>query len=129
MWLHHFFTMGQDADVNAIFGIATMVIGIPTGVKVYDWMAHLFRGRIRFSVPMVYALAFMVLFVLGGLTGILLANPPVDFQVHNTLFLVAHFHNMLIPGTLFGLFAGYTYWFPKGFRFPAQRSLGLYRRP
>ena len=117
VWLHHFFTMGQDADVNAIFGIATMVIGIPTGVKVYDWMATMFRGRIRFSVPMVYALAFMVLFVLGGLTGILLANPPVDFQVHNTLFLVAHFHNMLIPGTLFGLFAGYTYWFPKVFGF------------
>lgn len=117
VWLHHFFTMGQDADVNAVFGIATMLIGIPTGVKVYDWMATMFRGRIRFSVPMVYALAFMMLFVVGGLTGILFANPPVDFQVHNTLFLVAHFHNMLIPGTLFGMLAGYTYWFPKIFGF------------
>jgi cytochrome o ubiquinol oxidase subunit 1 len=117
VWLHHFFTMGQNADVNAVFGIATMLIGIPTGVKVYDWMATMFRGRIRFSVPMVYSLAFMMLFVVGGLTGILLANPPVDFQVHNTLFLVAHFHNMLIPGTLFGMLAGYTYWFPKIFGF------------
>jgi cytochrome o ubiquinol oxidase subunit I len=124
VWLHHFFTMGQDSDVNAVFGIATMLIGIPTGVKVYDWMATMFRGRIRFSVPMVYALAFMVLFVLGGLTGILLANPPVDFQVHNTLFLVAHFHNMLIPGTLFGLFAGYTYWFPKVFGFRLNERWG-----
>ncbi|HVB69082.1 MAG TPA: cbb3-type cytochrome c oxidase subunit I [Acetobacteraceae bacterium] len=117
VWLHHFFTMGQDANVNAVFGIATMLIGIPTGVKIYDWMATMFRGRIRFSVPMVYALAFMMLFVLGGLTGIILANPDTDFQVHNSLFLVAHFHNMLIPGTLFGLLAGYTYWFPKVFGF------------
>jgi len=117
VWLHHFFTMGQDANVNAVFGIATMLIGIPTGIKIYDWMATMYLGRIRFSVPMVYSLAFMVLFVIGGLTGIILANPPVDFEVHNTLFLVAHFHNMLIPGTLFGMLAGYTYWFPKVFGF------------
>ena len=124
VWLHHFFTMGQDADVNAVFGIATMLIGIPTGVKIYDWMATMYRGRIRFSVPMVYTIAFMVLFVLGGLTGIILANPPVDFQVHNTLFLVAHFHNMLIPGTLFGMLAGYTYWFPKVFGFRLNERWG-----
>jgi len=117
VWLHHFFTMGQEANVNAVFGIATMLIGIPTGIKIYDWMATMYLGRIRFSVPMVYSLAFMVLFVIGGLTGIILANPPVDFEVHNTLFLVAHFHNMLIPGTLFGMLAGYTYWFPKVFGF------------
>jgi cytochrome o ubiquinol oxidase subunit I len=117
VWLHHFFTMGQDANVNAAFGIATMLIGIPTGVKIYDWMATMYRGRIRFSVPVVYAIAFMVLFVLGGLTGILLATPTVDFQVHNTLFLVAHFHNMLVPGLLFGMLAGYTFWFPKVFGF------------
>jgi cytochrome o ubiquinol oxidase subunit I len=124
VWLHHFFTMGQDANINAVFGIATMLIGIPTGVKIYDWMATMFRGRIRFSVPMVYAIAFMVLFVLGGMTGIILANPPVDFQVHNTLFLVAHFHNMLIPGTLFGMLAGYTYWFPKVFGFRLNERWG-----
>ena len=124
VWLHHFFTMGQDADVNAAFGIATMLIGIPTGVKVYDWMATMYRGRIRFSVPVVYALAFMMLFVIGGLTGIILANPSIDFQVHNTLFLVAHFHNMLIPGLLFGMIAGYTYWFPKVFGFRLNERWG-----
>ncbi|MFC2967303.1 cbb3-type cytochrome c oxidase subunit I [Acidimangrovimonas pyrenivorans] len=124
VWLHHFFTMGQDADVNAAFGIATMLIGIPTGVKVYDWMATMYRGRLRFSVPVVYALAFMVLFVLGGLSGIILANPSIDFQVHNTLFLVAHFHNMLIPGLLFGMFAGYNYWFPKLFGFRLNEKWG-----
>ena len=124
VWLHHFFTTGQDANVNAVFGIATMLIGIPTGVKIYDWMATMYRGRIRFSVPMVYALAFMVLFVLGGLTGIILANPSIDFQVHNTLFLVAHFHNMLIPGFLFGMLAGYTYWFPKVFGFRLNERWG-----
>ncbi len=117
VWLHHFFTMGQDANVNAAFGIATMLIGIPTGVKVYDWMATMYRGRVRMTVPMIYLSSFMVLFVLGGLSGIILANPSIDFQVHNTLFLVAHFHNMLIPGLLFGMLAGYTYWFPKVFGF------------
>ena len=117
VWLHHFFTMGQAANINAVFGIATMLIGIPTGVKIYDWMATMYRGRVRFSVPMVYALAFMVLFVVGGMSGIILANPSIDFEVHNTLFLVAHFHNMLIPGVLFGLLAGYNHWFPKVFGF------------
>jgi cytochrome o ubiquinol oxidase subunit I len=124
VWLHHFFTMGQSANINAAFGIGTMLIGIPTGIKIYDWMATMYRGRIRFNVPMVYALAFMVLFVLGGLTGIILANPSIDFQVHNTLFLVAHFHNMLIPGTLFGMLAGYTYWFPKVFGFRLNERWG-----
>ncbi|WP_241560094.1 cbb3-type cytochrome c oxidase subunit I [Solirhodobacter olei] len=124
VWLHHFFTMGQDANVNAAFGIATMLIGVPTGVKVYDWMATMYRGRVRFSVPMVYMVAFMMLFVIGGLTGIILANPSIDFQVHNTLFLVAHFHNMLIPGLLFGMLAGYTYWFPKVFGFRLNDKWG-----
>ena len=117
VWVHHFFTMGQSADLNAIFGIATMTIGIPTGVKIFDWILTMFRGRVRFAVPMLYSLAFMVLFVLGGLTGILLANPAIDFQVHNTVFLVAHFHNMLIPGLLYAMLAAYTYWFPKAFGF------------
>lgn len=124
VWLHHFFTMGQSANINAVFGIATMAIGIPTGVKVYDWLATLYRGRIRFSSPLIWSLGFVFLFVIGGLTGILLAAPPVDFQVHNTVFLVAHFHNMLIPGMLFGMFAGYMYWFPKAFGFRLHEGLG-----
>ncbi|WP_102223217.1 cbb3-type cytochrome c oxidase subunit I [Acidimangrovimonas sediminis] len=117
VWLHHFFTMGQDSNVNAAFGIATMLIGIPTGVKIYDWMATMYRGRVRFTVAMLWTINFMVLFVLGGLSGIILANPSIDFQTHNTLFLVAHFHNVLIPGVFFGMMAGYNYWFPKLFGF------------
>ncbi len=124
VWLHHFFTMGQSALINAVFGIATMLIAIPTGVKVYDWMATLYRGRIRFSVPMLYGLAFLMLFVIGGLSGVVLANPTVDYQVHNTLFLVAHFHNALLPGVLFGLLAGYNYWFPKAFGFRLNEFWG-----
>ncbi len=124
VWLHHFFTMGQSANINAAFGIGTMLIGIPTGVKVYDWIFTMFRGRIRFSVPMLYALGFLLLFPIGGLSGILLAHPGVDYQVHNTLFLVAHFHNVIIPGVLFGALAGYHYWFPKAFGFRLDERLG-----
>ncbi|WP_207233482.1 cbb3-type cytochrome c oxidase subunit I [Salinicola tamaricis] len=124
VWLHHFFTMGQSAHINAVFGIATMLIGIPTGVKIYDWMLTLFRGRIRMSVPMIYASGFLMLFVLGGLTGIVLAVPSVDYQVHNSLFLVAHFHNMLIPGLLFGMLAGTNFWFPKAFGFRLEERWG-----
>ncbi len=101
-----------------------MLIGIPTGVKIYDWMLTMFRGRVRFTVPMLYALAFLMLFVIGGLTGIMLANPAIDYQVHNTLFLVAHFHNMLIPGLLFGMLAGYHFWFPKAFGFRLDERWG-----
>ncbi|HEX5306020.1 MAG TPA: cbb3-type cytochrome c oxidase subunit I [Dyella sp.] len=124
VWLHHFFTMGQSAHINAVFGIATMLIGIPTGVKVYDWILTMFRGRVRFTTPLLWGLAFLVTFVIGGLTGILLAIPPVDFLVHNTTFLVAHFHNMLIPGTLFGMIAAYQYWFPKAFGFRLEERWG-----
>ena len=124
VWVHHFFTMGQSANVNAVFGIATMLIGIPTGVKIYDWIWTMFRGEIRFTVPMLYSLAFMMTFVLGGLTGIILAFPPLDYLVHNTLFLVAHFHNMLIPGLLYGMLAGYQYWFPKAFGFRLDERWG-----
>ncbi len=124
VWVHHFFTMGQSAELNAVFGIATMLIGIPTGVKIFDWMLTMYRGQVRLTVPMIYALGFVMLFVIGGTTGIVLANPSVDFQVHNTLFLVAHFHNMLIPGTLFGMLAGYTMWFPKAFGFRLDERWG-----
>ncbi len=97
VWLHHFFTMGQSANVNAIFGIATMIIGVPTGVKVYDWLLTMVGGRIRLTTAMLFHINFLLTFILGGMTGVLLANPGIDFQVHNTLFLVAHFHNMIIP--------------------------------
>lgn len=124
VWVHHFFTMGGSPYLNAVFGAATMTIAIPTGVKIYDWMATMYRGRIRLTVPMVYVLGFMMLFVIGGLTGIQLANPTISYQVHNTLFLVAHFHNMLVPGVLFGMLAGYTYWFPKVFGFRLEDRWG-----
>jgi cytochrome o ubiquinol oxidase subunit 1 len=124
VWLHHFFTMGQSPSINAAFGIATMTIGVPTGVKIYNWIWTMFRGEVRFTTPMLYALAFMMTFVLGGLTGIVLAFPPLDYLVHNTLFLVAHFHNMLIPGTLYGLIAAYTFWFPKAFGFRLNETWG-----
>ncbi|WP_232834134.1 MULTISPECIES: cbb3-type cytochrome c oxidase subunit I [unclassified Sphingomonas] len=124
VWVHHFFTMGQSAALNAVFGIATMTIGVPTGVKLYDWIWTMFRGEVRFSVPMLYALAFMVTFVIGGFTGIILAIPPLDYVFHNTLFLVAHFHNMLIPGLLYALLAGYTFWFPKAFGFRLDEFWG-----
>jgi cytochrome o ubiquinol oxidase subunit 1 len=124
VWVHHFFTMGQSANINAAFGIASMLIGIPTGVKIYDWMWTIFRGRVRFTVPMVYSIGFMFLFVLGGISGILLASPTIDYQVHNTVFLVAHFHNVAIPGALFGLLAGYHFWFPKAFGFRLDERLG-----
>ncbi|MDN5849905.1 MAG: cbb3-type cytochrome c oxidase subunit I, partial [Nitrococcus sp.] len=125
VWLHHFFTMGQSANINAVFGIASMLIGIPTGVKIYDWMATMFRGRVRFTVPMMYAISFILLFVLGGMSGILLANPSIDYQVHNTVFLVAHFHNVIIPGVLFGVLAGYHFWFPKMFGFRLDERWGM----
>ncbi len=124
VWVHHFFTMGQSAALNAVFGISTMLIGIPTGVKIFDWMLTMYRGQVRLTVPMIYALGFVMLFVIGGTSGIVLANPSVDYQVHNTLFLVAHFHNMLIPGTLFGMLAGYTMWFPKAFGFRLDETWG-----
>ena len=124
VWLHHFFTMGAGADVNAVFGVATMIIAVPTGVKVFNWLFTLYGGRVRFSVPVLWAIAFMVTFVIGGMTGVLLAVPPADFQLHNSVFLIAHFHNMVIPGVLFGAFAGYTYWFPKAFGFTLDERLG-----
>lgn len=124
VWLHHFFTMGQSPSINAAFGIATMTIGVPTGVKIYNWIWTMFRGEVRFSTPLLYSLAFMMTFVLGGLTGIILAFPPLDYVVHNTLFLVAHFHNMLIPGTLYGMIAAYTFWFPKAFGFRLNETWG-----
>ena len=124
VWLHHFFTMGAGGDVNAIFGIASMVIAVPTGVKVFNWLFTMYGGRIVFNTPLLWAVGFMVTFVIGGMTGVLLAVPPADFVLHNSLFLVAHFHNVVIGGVLFGAFAGYTYWFPKAFGFKLHEGLG-----
>jgi cytochrome o ubiquinol oxidase subunit I len=117
VWLHHFFTMGSGASVNSFFGITTMIISIPTGAKMFNWLFTMFRGRIRFELPMMWTIAFMLTFVIGGMTGVMLAIPPADFVLHNSLFLIAHFHNVIIGGVLFGLFAGMNYWWPKAFGF------------
>jgi cytochrome o ubiquinol oxidase subunit 1 len=124
VWLHHFFTMGAGANVNAFFGIATMIIAIPTGVKVFNWLFTMYRGRITFTTPMLWTIGFMITFVIGGMTGVMMAVPAIDFQVHNSLFLVAHFHNAIIGGVVFGYLAGLTYWFPKAFGFSLNERLG-----
>jgi cytochrome o ubiquinol oxidase subunit 1 len=117
VWLHHFFTMGSGASVNSFFGITTMIISIPTGAKIFNWLFTMYHGRIRFELPMMWTVGFMFTFTIGGMTGVLLAVPPADFALHNSLFLVAHFHNVIIGGVLFGMLAGITYWFPKAFGF------------
>ncbi|CAH2395150.1 cytochrome o ubiquinol oxidase subunit I [Mesorhizobium escarrei] len=124
VWLHHFFTMGASANINAFFGVMSMIIAVPTGVKIFNWLFTMYGGRVRFTVPVLWTIGFMVTFVLGGLTGVLLAVPPIDFQMHNSLFLVAHFHHVIIPGVVFGAFAGYHYWFPKAFGFTLDERWG-----
>lgn len=126
VWLHHFFTMGAGANVNAFFGITTMIIAVPTGVKIFNWLFTMYRGRIRFATPMRWFISFVLTFTIGGVTGVLMAVPALDFQVHNSLFLVAHFHNVIIGGVVFGFFAGLTYWFPKIFGFKLNETLGKY---
>lgn len=126
VWLHHFFTMGAGADVNGFFGIMTMVIAIPTGVKIFNWIFTMFRGKIHFATPMFWFLGFIGLFTIGGVAGVILAVPPADFQLHNSLFLVAHFHTMIVSGVLFGYFAGLIYWFPKIFGFKLSEIFGKY---
>ncbi|KWZ37552.1 cytochrome ubiquinol oxidase subunit I [Burkholderia savannae] len=124
VWLHHFFTMGSGANVNAFFGIMTMVIAIPTGVKVFNWLFTIYRGRLEFSTPVLWTIGFMVTFTLGGMTGVMMAIPGADFVLHNSLFLIAHFHNVIIGGVLFGYLAGFNYWFPKVFGFKLNEKLG-----
>jgi cytochrome o ubiquinol oxidase subunit 1 len=126
VWLHHFFTMGAGANVNSVFGIATMLIAIPTGVKIFNWLFTMYHGRIHFGSHMIWFMGFVFLFTIGGVAGVLMAVPPIDFQVHNSLFLVAHFHTMIVSGVLFGYFAGITYWFPKIFGFKLNERLGRY---
>ena len=125
VWLHHFFTMGSGASVNSFFGITTMIISIPTGAKLFNWLFTMYRGRIRFELPMLWTIAFMITFVIGGMTGVLLAVPAADFVLHNSLFLIAHFHNVIIGGVVFGSLAGITYWFPKAFGFKLIRFWGM----
>lgn len=126
VWLHHFFTMGASPNVNAFFAVMTMLIAIPTGVKIFNWLFTKFRGRVHFETPMLWFFAFVLNFTIGGMTGILLSAPPVDFQVHNSLFLIAHFHGMVIGGVLFGFFCGFTYWFPKITGFKLNETLNRY---
>jgi len=126
VWLHHFFTMGAGPSVNAFFGIMTMIIAIPTGVKIFNWLFTMFRGKVKFTTPMYWFMGFIVTFTLGGMTGVLMAIPAADFQIHNSLFLVAHFHNVIIGGVVFGFFSGFTYWFPKFFGFKLDERLGKY---
>src|ERR1700716_1235424 len=124
VWLHHFFTMGAGGDVNGVFGIMSMVIAVPTGVKVFNWMFTMFGGKVRFQQPLLWSLGFMVTFIIGGMTGVLMAVPPADFLLHNSLFLIAHFHNVIIGGGRLGAVVGYTYWFPKAFGFKLHEGLG-----
>ncbi|TXH80848.1 MAG: cytochrome o ubiquinol oxidase subunit I [Pseudoxanthomonas sp.] len=124
VWLHHFFTMGSGASVNSFFGITTMIISIPTGAKIFNWLFTMYRGRIKFDVPMLWTVGFMLTFVIGGMTGVLLAVPPADFVLHNSLFLVAHFHNVIIGGVVFAVFAAINYWYPKAFGYRLVESWG-----
>ncbi|MCU7646449.1 cytochrome o ubiquinol oxidase subunit I [Pseudomonas piscis] len=124
VWLHHFFTMGAGGNVNAFFGIMTMIIAVPTGVKIFTWLFTMYRGRVRFATPMLWTMGFIVTFSIGGMTGVLLAVPGADFMLHNSLFLIAHFHNVIIGGAVFGYMAGLTYWFPKAFGFTLNDRLG-----
>lgn len=126
VWLHHFFTMGAGPNVNAFFGFMTMIIAVPTGVKIFNWLFTMVRGRVHFTTPMLWFLGFVIIFTIGGMDGVLMAIAPVDFQVHNSLFLIAHFHSMVIGGVLFGILAGFTYWFPKIFGFKLDERLGSY---
>lgn len=126
VWLHHFFTMGAGSNVNAFFGIMTMIIAIPTGVQFINWVFTMYKGKIRFANPMLWFLGFVATFTIGGMTGVLLAIPPADFQLHNSLFLVAHFHTQVIGGVVFGLLAGFTYWFPKATGIVLNERLGRY---
>ena len=124
VWLHHFFTMGAGSNVNAFFGIMTMIIAVPTGVKIFNWLFTMYRGKINLKSPMLWFIGFSVLFTIGGMAGVMMAVPPIDFQLHNSLFLVAHFHMMIVGGVLFGFFAGITYWFPKYLGFKLNEKLG-----
>ena len=124
VWAHHFFTMGQGALSNSFFSITTMAIAVPTGVKIFNWLFTMWKGKIRFTVPMLYSVGFIPLFTIGGVTGVMLAMSAADYQYHNTMFLVAHFHNTIIPGVVYAMLAGLTYYWPKMFGFMLNERIG-----
>ncbi|MDF2961238.1 MAG: qoxB [Paenibacillus sp.] len=124
VWLHHFFTMGQGALANSIFSITTMAIAVPTGIKIFNWLFTLWKGSITFTVPMLYSVGFIPIFTIGGVTGVMLGMSAADYQYHNTMFLVAHFHLVIIPGVVFAMIAGLTYWWPKMFGFMLNERIG-----
>ncbi|MEK4565114.1 cytochrome aa3 quinol oxidase subunit I [Alkalihalobacillus sp. FSL R5-0424] len=124
VWVHHFFTMGSGAVVNSFFSITTMAISIPTGVKIFNWLLTMHKGRITFSTPMLWSVAFIPNFVIGGVTGVMLAMAAADYQYHNTYFLVSHFHYVLIAATVFACFAGFIYWYPKMFGHKLNERIG-----
>ncbi|MDM5201497.1 cytochrome aa3 quinol oxidase subunit I [Fictibacillus enclensis] len=124
VWVHHFFTMGQGELVNSVFSITTMIIGIPTGIKIFNWLFTMYKGKISFTTPMLWSLGFIVNFVIGGVTGVMLAMAAADYQYHNTYFLVAHFHYVLIAGTVFSCFAGLVFWYPKMFGYKLNERIG-----
>lgn len=124
VWLHHFFTMGAGPHVNAFFGVMTVIIAVPTGVKIFNWLFTMVRGRVLFTTPMYWFIGFVVIFAFGGMAGVILSIPAVDFQLHNSLFLVAHFHSVIIGGVLFAIFSAYAYWFPKFTGFRLNEALG-----
>lgn len=124
VWVHHFYTMGQGVLTNSIFSITTMAIAVPTGVKIFNWLFTLRKGSIVFATPMLWTLAFIPTFTIGGVTGVMLAMASADFQYHNTMFLVAHFHYTLIPGVVYAFIAGMIYWWPKFFGFMLNEKIG-----
>jgi cytochrome o ubiquinol oxidase subunit 1 len=124
VWLHHFFVMGAGPKTNSFFGVVTMLIAIPSGVQVFNWILTMYKGKIVLASPMYWFIGFLTIFMLGGISGIFMASPPADFQVHNSLFLIAHFHSMIVGVAIFGIFSGTTFWFPKIFGFTLDEDLG-----
>lgn len=124
VWVHHFYTMGHGALTNSIFSITTMAIAVPTGVKIFNWLFTLHKGKIEITTPMLYALLFIPIFTIGGVTGVMLGMSAADYQYHNTMFLVAHFHLVILPGVVFAMLAGLTYYWPKMFGFMLNEKIG-----
>jgi cytochrome c oxidase subunit 1 len=127
VWAHHMFTVGLPISLQVFFMLASMVIAVPTGLKIFNWLATLWRGNLHFDTPMLYAVGFLSVFVMGGLTGIYLAAFPIDWQVHDTYFVVAHFHYTLFGGAMFAIFAGLFYWWPKMFGRLLDEKLGKWQ--